>query len=82
MMTRTGSQINLNLFLKRCPLQIRESRPKVTLVARMVASVANYDYIMDWEFQMDGLVRIKVLLVWLCLCLSLTTTICFMYTAL
>jgi primary-amine oxidase len=42
------------------PLQIRESRPKVTLVARMVASVANYDYIMDWEFQMDGLVRIKV----------------------
>lgn len=54
----------------------------MTLVARMVASVANYDYIMDWEFQMDGLVRIKVLLVWLCLCLSLTTTICFMYTAL
>lgn len=41
-------------------LDIRESRPKVTLVARMVASVANYDYIMDWEFQMDGLVRIKV----------------------
>ena len=42
-------------------LQIRESRPKVTLVARMVASVANYDYIVDWEFQMDGLIRIKVL---------------------
>ncbi|CAN6247953.1 unnamed protein product [Urochloa humidicola] len=41
-------------------LDIRESRPKVTLVARMVASVANYDYIMDWEFQMDGLIRIKV----------------------
>jgi primary-amine oxidase len=41
-------------------MDIRESRPKVTLVARMVASVANYDYIMDWEFQMDGLVRIKV----------------------
>ncbi|KAL6650489.1 hypothetical protein ACP70R_009414 [Stipagrostis hirtigluma subsp. patula] len=41
-------------------MDIRESRPKVTLVARMVASVANYDYIMDWEFQMDGLIRIKV----------------------
>ena len=41
-------------------VQIRESRPKVTLVARMAASVANYDYIMDWEFHMDGLIRIKV----------------------
>lgn len=41
-------------------MDVRESRPKVTLVARMVASVANYDYIMDWEFQMDGLIRIKV----------------------
>lgn len=41
-------------------MQIRESRPKVSLVARMAASVANYDYIVDWEFQMDGLIRIKV----------------------
>lgn len=41
-------------------LDIREARPKVTLVARMSASVANYDYIMDWEFQTDGLIRIKV----------------------
>uniref|UniRef100_A0A0D9W310 Amine oxidase n=1 Tax=Leersia perrieri TaxID=77586 RepID=A0A0D9W310_9ORYZ len=41
-------------------MNIRESRPKVTLVARMAASVANYDYIVDWEFQMDGLIRIKV----------------------
>ncbi|KAJ0478136.1 putative primary-amine oxidase [Helianthus annuus] len=39
---------------------IRESRPKTTLVARMVASVGNYDYIFDWEFQTDGLIRIKV----------------------
>ncbi|RRT35707.1 hypothetical protein B296_00056534, partial [Ensete ventricosum] len=40
--------------------QIREARPKVTLVARMVASVGNYDYTVDWEFQMDGLIRAKV----------------------
>lgn len=32
----------------------------MTLVVRMAASVANYDYIVDWEFQTDGLVRIKV----------------------
>ena len=46
-----------------CPItgmEIREVRPKVTLVARMAASVANYDYIVDWEFQTDGLLRIKV----------------------
>lgn len=46
-----------------CPIsgmEIREVRPKVTLVARMAASVANYDYIVDWEFQTDGLIRIKV----------------------
>ncbi|KAK6935246.1 Copper amine oxidase, N2-terminal [Dillenia turbinata] len=41
-------------------MPIREVRPKVTLVARMAASVANYDYIVDWEFQTDGLIRIKV----------------------
>ncbi|XP_058085254.1 amine oxidase [copper-containing] gamma 2-like [Magnolia sinica] len=43
-------------------IKLREARPKVTLVARMVASVGNYDYIVDWEFQMDGLIRIKVAL--------------------
>ncbi|KAJ3679846.1 hypothetical protein LUZ60_016124 [Juncus effusus] len=43
-------------------MEIKEARPKVTLVARMAASVANYDYIVDWEFQTDGLIRIKVAL--------------------
>lgn len=41
-------------------IQIREVRPKVTLVVRMAASVGNYDYTVDWEFQTDGLIRIKV----------------------
>ncbi|KAJ6341947.1 hypothetical protein OIU78_009983 [Salix suchowensis] len=41
-------------------MEIREVRPKVTLVVRMAASVANYDYIVDWEFQTDGLIRLVV----------------------
>ncbi|KAF3448407.1 hypothetical protein FNV43_RR09120 [Rhamnella rubrinervis] len=41
-------------------IKITEVRPKVTLVVRMAASVANYDYIVDWEFQTDGLIKIKV----------------------
>ncbi|KAF8032881.1 hypothetical protein BT93_D1690 [Corymbia citriodora subsp. variegata] len=40
--------------------KIRESRPKVTLVARMASSTGSYDYIFDWEFQTDGLIRVKV----------------------
>ncbi|EPS58103.1 primary amine oxidase [Genlisea aurea] len=39
---------------------IREARPKISLVARMVASLANYDYIIDWEFHADGLIHVKV----------------------
>ncbi|KAL8539654.1 hypothetical protein ACS0TY_001316 [Phlomoides rotata] len=39
---------------------VREARPKITLVARMVASLANYDYVVDWEFHADGLIHVKV----------------------
>ncbi|KAG0555527.1 hypothetical protein KC19_12G175500 [Ceratodon purpureus] len=40
--------------------KIHEARAKVTLVVRMIASLGNYDYIVDWEFQTDGVVRVKV----------------------
>ncbi|XP_026380457.1 primary amine oxidase-like [Papaver somniferum] len=40
--------------------EIREARPKVTLVVRTASTVGNYDYIIDWEFQEDGLIRVQV----------------------
>eukprot|EP00249_Psilotum_nudum_P022798 c28646_g1_i1 orf=138-2321(+) len=38
----------------------REIRPKITLAVRIVATVGNYDYTIDWEFQTDGLIRVQV----------------------
>eukprot|EP00249_Psilotum_nudum_P023749 c28971_g1_i2 orf=282-2354(+) len=37
-----------------------EVRPKTSLVVRFVATVGNYDYFFDWEFQTDGAIRMQV----------------------